>query len=330
MRGKLFFLLILIGCQIFAQNGHKLVSIGNLKTSGGSVITDCKIGYRTFGKINPDQSNVILWLTWYTGTSEGVSHVVPELLDTTLYYVILIDALGNGVSSSPSNHKNFPIITIGDMVNSQYLLLTKFLGINHIKAVMGISMGGMQTFEWTVAYPGFMDKAISIVGTPKQSFYDLLLWNTELGMIEKALKTKSMAELDFIKKSISNFDLLHLYTPAYFVLSEKPENLNAYLDKLYKSDKYELINSACQIRAMIQHDIYKTANQTEEKIGELIKAKLLVVAAKNDLMVNPQNAINLSKILNAELLTVDNDCGHNLLDCGNEKIRETIGLFLNK
>jgi homoserine O-acetyltransferase len=69
--------------------------------------------------------------------------------------VILVDALGNGLSSSPSNTSNFPDITIHDMVVAEHELLTRKLKISHLYAVMGISMGGMQTFEWLASYPDF-------------------------------------------------------------------------------------------------------------------------------------------------------------------------------
>ena len=74
-------------------------------------------------------------------------------MDSTRYFVILVDAIGDGVSSSPSNSKaqplmKFPDITIRDMVESEHRLATEVLHLTHLRAVMGLSMGGMQTFEW--------------------------------------------------------------------------------------------------------------------------------------------------------------------------------------
>jgi len=71
------------------------------------------------------------------------------------------------------------------MVHSQYRLLTKKLGIKHIYGIIGGSMGGMQVFEWIVTYPDFMDKAVPYVGSPRLTSYDLLLWYTELMVIEE-------------------------------------------------------------------------------------------------------------------------------------------------
>ncbi len=91
------------------------------------------------------------------------------MADTGKYFVVTIDAIGNGVSSSPSNSKSqprlsFPNFTIRDMVESEHRLATETFGIKHLHAVMGISMGGMQTFEWITAYPDFMDAAVPMAG----------------------------------------------------------------------------------------------------------------------------------------------------------------------
>src|SRR5215813_14851830 len=189
-------LLVRIGCAItlfglvVSAQDLQFAQLGDFKLEGGEVIRDCRIGYRTFGKLNAAKSNAVLLPTWASGTTEQLKgNVGPSgLVDADKYYVILIDALGNGVSSSPSNSKlqprmSFPKFTLADTVRTQYELVTKILRLNHLHAVMGVSMGGMQTFQWAVAYPDFMDLVIPIVGSPQLAPYDLLIWQAQLDAI---------------------------------------------------------------------------------------------------------------------------------------------------
>ena len=122
------------------------------------MIRDCRVGYRTFGTLNADKSNVVLFPTWAGGTTEQLkSNIGPgRVVNSEKFFVVAVDALGNGVSSSPSNstlqpRMSFPKFTIRDSVNTQHELLTKVLQINHLKAVVGVSMGGMQTAQITLA-----------------------------------------------------------------------------------------------------------------------------------------------------------------------------------
>ncbi|MDA2939037.1 alpha/beta fold hydrolase [Acidobacteria bacterium AH-259-A15] len=119
-----------------------------------------------------------------------------KLVDSTKYFVIAVDAFGNGVSSSPSKSRvqagdSFPEFSIRDMVNAQHQLLTKVLGVSHLRAVMGISMGGMQTFQWMVSYPDFLGRAVPIVGSPRLASNDLLLWQAEMRAIEGARECRN-------------------------------------------------------------------------------------------------------------------------------------------
>ncbi len=318
-----YVLLLFMYCG-FSQVEQKFANIGDFTTSDGEIIKDCKIGYRTVGELNAEKSNAILWPTWFTGTSEQVVGILNTTIDTTGLYIIIADALTNGVSASPSNTNNFPKITIRDMVNSQHQLLTNHLGIDHLKAVVGISMGGMQTFEWLVAFPEFMDKAISIIGSPKQSSQDLLIWETMADIITHAKQEGE--DLDLALKRAANIELINLLTPAYVAKTYPADSVGVYR-KTY-GFVMKPLDVLGGLNAMIPHDIYKNANTTPEDISAVIKAEVMVVIATQDHLVNPISAITLAEKLNAQLVTLEGDCGHLAAFCEAGKVKQSIDSFL--
>ena len=91
-----------------------------------------------------------------------------QALDANKYYIILPDAIGHGRSGKPSNgmHMHFPKYTYNDMVAAQYLLLTEKLHVNHLRLVMGTSMGGMHTWVWGYTHPDFMDALMPLASLP--------------------------------------------------------------------------------------------------------------------------------------------------------------------
>ena len=94
-----------------AQEGvQRVASLGDLKLASGEVIRDCRIGYRTYGRLDERKSNAVLFPTWFGGTTAQLAdNFGPgRMVDTGTYYVIAVDAIGNGVSISPSNSKSQP------------------------------------------------------------------------------------------------------------------------------------------------------------------------------------------------------------------------------
>src|SRR5882762_3358786 len=155
-------------------------AIPNFHFRSGEVLPELKIHYRTIGAAKPDSSGVVrnAVLIGHGTGGAGTQFLSPQfgnvlfgpgqLLDATKYYLILPDGIGHGGSSKPSDslHARFPHYTYDDMVAAQYELLTKNLGVNHLRLVMGTSMGGMHTWVWGETYPDFMDALMPLASNP--------------------------------------------------------------------------------------------------------------------------------------------------------------------
>ena len=174
----------------YSQENHgpfELINIGPIQLEEGSCIPDCRLAVAVHGTLNADKSNAILVPTWYSGTSKAMEQIYigeGRALDPSKYCIIVVNQIGNGLSSSPSNTggslagPGFPNVRIGDDVSAQHTLLTEYFGIERLALVVGGSMGAQQTYEWAVRYPDFVKRAAAIAGTARNSEHDFLF--TEL------------------------------------------------------------------------------------------------------------------------------------------------------
>jgi homoserine O-acetyltransferase len=156
------------------QPPHQLYSEGDLKLESGETLKDFSISYVTHGTLNASKSNAILMVTAISGNHHRLDFMIGpgKALDPDKYFIICTDAISNGLTTSPSNSKaqprmQFPKFVIRDMVESQYRLVREKFGIDHLVAVIGPSMGGMQTLQWGVSHPDFMDALVAIVPLAK-------------------------------------------------------------------------------------------------------------------------------------------------------------------
>jgi homoserine O-acetyltransferase len=335
-RVVLYLSLILSASAAASAQEQKFADLGDFKLESGEVIKGCRVGYRTFGTLNNEKSNAILFPTWASGTTEQLaSNFGPgRLVDTSKFYVVAVDALGNGVSSSPSNstaqpRMKFPRFNVRDMVNTQHALLTKVLGINHVRAVMGISMGGMQTFQWLVSYPDFMDSAVPIVGSPRLAPYDLLLWQAQIDAImndpewrggEYAKNPARSAEYEF--------GALILTTPDEFNRRMTREKLFAELERAKTVKGFDANDKIRQDQAMMAHDVAAGFGGSLERAAAAVRARVLVVVATQDHVVTPGPATEFARLLKAQLLTLEGDCGHLAPGCESQKVNPAVAAFL--
>lgn len=342
VRGRVFLILcwlVLLRTVSAAQDGQQqFANLGDLKLQSGEVLRDCRIGYRTFGKPDATKSNVILFPTWAGGTTEQLSGAIGagKLADSSKYFVIAVDALSNGVSTSPSNsaaqpRMQFPNITIRDMVESQHRLLTDKLEVRHLKAVMGISMGGMQTFQWMVSYPEFMDKAIPIVGSPRLAAYDLVLWQAQIDSImnDSAWHNGDYTESP-AKVANAEFGALVLTTPQHYNSETTREQALRSLATAKSDPAYDANNHLRQDQAMVSLDVSEAFGGSIEKASASVKARVLVVVALQDHTVTPGPALGFGRLIHAEILSLNDECGHQLTSCENDRVVNAVANFLQK
>src|SRR5262252_3492052 len=155
-----------------AAEHHEFV-IENFTTESGTVLPKARIVYGTYGKLNAARDNAILLPSHYMANHHGYDWLIgrDRALDPDKLFLAATEMFGNGQSSSPSNTPEpfhgprFPITTIRDNVEAVHRLLTEDLGVTHLRAVIGFSMGAEQAFQWAVSYPTFADRVVATSGT---------------------------------------------------------------------------------------------------------------------------------------------------------------------
>lgn len=158
--------------------------LGDFELEQGGKIRHLTLAYATFGTLSPKKDNAILFPSWYSGSNKilELGYVGPgRALDPDKYFVILVNQIGNGLSSSPHNTKppfdaaRFPAVRIGDDVRAQHKLVTEKFGIEQLALVLGGSMGAQQTYEWAIRYPEVVKRAAPIAGTARGTAHNRLL-----------------------------------------------------------------------------------------------------------------------------------------------------------
>jgi homoserine O-acetyltransferase/O-succinyltransferase len=166
------------------------VTLSNYKFRGGDVLPELRLHYATLGEPHRNVQgvidNAVLLLHWTAASGQAL--LTPEYreqlfaagapFDAARYFVILPDAIGHGRSSKPSDglRADFPHYGYGDMVDLQHRLVMEALGVAHLHAIVGMSMGCMNAWEWAERFPDAMDGIMPVACFPSAVSGRNLLW----------------------------------------------------------------------------------------------------------------------------------------------------------
>ncbi|KAI1376303.1 alpha/beta-hydrolase [Hypoxylon crocopeplum] len=159
-------------------------TIADFAFGTGETLPELHLHYQTLGTLQTRTSrdgrtttNAVLILHGTGGSSDnflndefaGQLFGAGQPLDASRHFIVLRDAVGHGRSSKPSStglRQRFPRYTYADMVRADYQLLTRHLGVDRLRAVLGTSMGGMHVWLWGGTYPGFADALMPLASLP--------------------------------------------------------------------------------------------------------------------------------------------------------------------
>jgi len=155
---------------------HQLANLGDFKFENGDVVKDFRVSYVTHGKLNKAKSNAVLVMQYFLGDHHAYDALIGpgKALDPEKYFIIATDMLGcsslaHDITTGATNSglkMDFPFFSIRDSVNVEYKFLKEYLGLDHVLAVMGASIGAQKAYQFAVSYPNYITAAIPIAGSP--------------------------------------------------------------------------------------------------------------------------------------------------------------------
>ena len=305
---RVFFLALALACSTLHAADYPApveadFVLRDFKFSSGEILPELKLHYRTLGTPVRDKRGIVrnaVWIGHGTGGS-GAQFIRPEFagelfgagqpLDATKYFIVLPDGLGHGKSAKPSDglKAKFPQYGYTDMVEAQYRLLTEGLKVNHLRLVMGTSMGGMHTWVWGERHPEFMDALMPLASLPGQISGRNRVWRKTL--IDAIRNDPEWKGGDYTTQPPS----LRTANSLIFFMGSNPPLRQAQMPTLAKSDEVFETALASALKTTDANDVlYQVSASWDYDPGpglEKIRAPLLAVNSADDLINPPELGI---------------------------------------
>jgi homoserine O-acetyltransferase/O-succinyltransferase len=318
------------------QGTYQLHELGDLVLEEGETLRGCKLAYRTHGQLNAARDNAVLVTTWFSGTGKVMEdvYVGPQhALDPTQYFIVIVDQIGSGLSSSPhntpapQNAANFPAVRIGDDVNAQHRLLTEAFGITQLALVFGASMGGQQAYEWAVRYPSMVKRAAVVAATARNTFHDFMFTETLMEAVTSDPRwnggwyERGEGVRDGLSRMAKIFAVMGWSTEFYekkrwqslLGMSSERDFIHGVMRAYFAP--MDANNLLCQAWKWQRGDVSRQASGDLAKALERITAKFYVMPVSHDMFFPPRDCEAEHRLIaNAEFRVIEAIEGHMALN----------------
>ena len=330
--GTLFWTLSAIArAEDMQPTQHEFV-VRNFVAENGTVLPEARLIYGTYGQLNPAGDNAVLLPSHYMADMNGYGWLIGpgKALDPGKLFLITSELFGNGRSSSPSNTPEpfhgprFPAMTIRDNIEIVHKLLTEELHVQHLRAVIGFSMGAQQAFQWAVSYPAFMDRIVATAGTAKTYGHGIVRLEGQIAALTADATFNGGDYTSEPKKGIEAFSMVWagwLFSQEWWRLEQwrhddPPASSLAQAIENYRTNfipDADANNLILQMRTWQSNNVGDTpAFHGDEKAAlRSIKAKVLYMPSQTDLYFPVTDAhYEAAFIPHCELVVIPSIWGH--------------------
>lgn len=316
--------------------------IPDFRLQCGAALPEARLVYATYGTLNRDRSNAILYPTSYGAQHVDIDWLIgpDKILDSSRYFIVIPNMFGNGLSTSPSTlpeGTRFPAVTHVDNAAAQFRLLTERLGIEQLALAYGWSMGGQQALHWGALHPDRVERIAAICTSARTSVHNAVF----LEGLKATLKSDPAWDGDRFTAKPERGMRAFARVYAGWALSQRFYREQVYLDHGYVSLEDFLVRDweasffrrdAANLLAMIDTWLRSDISDNPVYGGDLdralgaIRARTLIMPGSHDLYFTPEDSLaDARRIPGAEYRPIPSLWGHR---AGNPSKNPTDQAFL--
>jgi len=308
----------------------ELFRLKDFQLQCGVVIPELQLAYKTYGVLNSDRSNVVLYPTSYGAQHPDIDWLIggpDSVLDSTRYFIVIPNMFGNGLSTSPSNFtppsgQSFPLFTHVDNVTAQRRMLTEVFGIDRLALAYGWSMGAQQAFHWGALFPESVERIAAVCSSARTSPHNRVFLEglratltTDPAWVDGRFVSRPERGLRAFGRVYAGWALSQAFYREHVYLSLGFASLEDFLVRDWEASflRRDAGNLLCMLQTWLHSDISDNSvfRGDLDKALAAITAKTLIMPGQTDLYFTAEDSlIEAKRILNAQFRPIPSLWGH--------------------